>query len=83
MTSLTARAEAILAEAKKLDAILEERKLPYPTFDHDPLDGLSAEHQDLRWSLANASNDLKKLMRGATMHVMDVATCVSLNDDSR
>jgi hypothetical protein len=81
--SLTARAEAILAEAKKLDAILEERNLPYPSFDVDPLDELPAEFQDLRWSLANASNDLKKLMRGAVMHTMDITLCVSLIDVRR
>ncbi len=78
MTSLTARAEAILAQAKKLDAFLEGHGLPYPSFNVDPLDGLPAEMQDLRSSLANASNDLRKLMRGAVMQTIDVAMSVSL-----
>ena len=71
--SLAARAEAILVQARKVDAYLEERGLPYPSFDNDPLDELPGELQDTRWSLANASNDLKRLARGAKMNTIDIA----------
>ena len=79
MTTLTDRAEAILALAKKLDAHLEQNNLPYPSFDeNDSLDALPTELQEQRWALADASNDLKKLMRGPVMHAIDVAMSVSL-----
>lgn len=74
MTSLTGRAEAILALAKKLDSYHEQNNLPYPSFDDDHLDKMPAELQEQRRSLANASNDLKKLMRGPVRHTMDIAT---------
>jgi len=77
MVSLTARAESILAQAKQLDAILEANQLPYPSFDNDPLAQLPKESQDLRWAIANESNDLKKLMRGPVMHTMDIAHSAS------
>ncbi|KAF2877121.1 O-methyltransferase-domain-containing protein [Massariosphaeria phaeospora] len=75
MASLTAKAEAILAHAKQLDAALEEKNLPYPSIHVDPLDDLPAEYQDLRASLANGSNELKKLARGAVMDIMDITFC--------
>lgn len=80
MTSLTGRAEAILALAKKLDSYHEQNNLPYPSFDDDHLDKMPAELQEQRRSLANASNDLKKLMRGPVRHTMDIATSVSFPD---
>jgi hypothetical protein len=76
MASLTSRAEAILAKAKRIDAYLEEKNIPYPSFEHDTLEKLPVELQDVRWSLANDSNDLKKLTRGAVMHTMDVTLSV-------
>ena len=72
MASLTSRAEAILVQAKKIDAYLEEKNIPYPSFEHDTLENLPVELQGVRWLLANDSNDLKKLTRGAAMHTMDV-----------
>ena len=76
MPSLTSMAEAILARAKKLDAYLESKDIPYPSFDEDTLDRLPDELQDDRWALANASNDLKKLACGAAMNIMDMSFSV-------
>lgn len=69
-------AEAILAQAKKLDAHLESRNIPYPSFDEDTLDRLPDELQDDRWALANSSNELKKIVRGAAMGTLDTAMSV-------
>ena len=69
-------AEAILAQAKKLDGYLESNKIPYPSFDEDTLDQLPDELQDDRWALANSTNELKKLARGAAMGTMDTALSV-------
>ena len=78
MTSLTSRAEAILAQAKKLDAYLESNQIPYPTFDEDTLEQLPDELQDERWVLASSSNELKKLARGATFSTIDLALSVRI-----
>ena len=66
-------AETILAQAKKLDAHLESNKIPYSSFEEDTLDQLPDELQDDRWALANSSNELKKLSRGAAMGTIDLA----------
>ena len=71
-------AEAILAQAKKLDAYLETNKIPYPSFDEDTLDQLPDELHDDRWALANSTNELKKLARGAAMGTMDTALSVGI-----
>ena len=71
-------AEAILAQAKELDAYLESHDIPYPSFDEDTLDRLPNELQDNRWALANSSNALKKLTRGAAMGTMDTAVSVCI-----
>lgn len=71
MPSLTSVAEGILAQAKKLDAYLESNNIPYPSFDEDTLDKRPDKLQDDRWALANSSNELKKLARGAAMGTMD------------
>lgn len=77
MSSLTARAELILAQAKQLDAILEANNLDYPTFDNNVLDQLPKDLQAHRWAIANDTNDLKRLMRGPVMQTMDIAHSVS------
>ena len=76
MASLTSRAEAILAQAQKVDAYLEEKNIPYPSFEEDTLENLPLDLQGVRWSLANDTNDLKKLTRGAVMHTMDITMSV-------
>lgn len=73
MPSLTSRAEAILAQAKKIDDYLESKNIPYPSFEEDTLAQLPDELQDDRWALANSTNELKKLARGAAMGTMDTA----------
>ena len=73
MPSLTSMAETILAQAKKLDAYLESNDIAYPSFDEDTLDQLPNRLQDDRWALANSTNELKKLARGAAMGTMDTA----------
>jgi len=79
MPSLTSMAEAILTRAKKLDSYLESNNISYPSFDEDTLDQLPDELQDDRWALANSSNELKKLTRGAAMGTMDTALSVGLS----
>ena len=76
MASLTSRAEAILAQAKKIDAYLEGKNIPYPSFEEDTLEHLPVDLQHVRWSLANDSNNLKKLTRGAIMHPIDIIMSV-------
>ena len=79
MPSLTSMAEAILAQAKKLDAYLDSNDIPHPPFDEDTLDRLPDELQDDRWALANSSNELKKLARGAAMNTMDTTLSVGVH----
>ena len=69
-------AEAALAHAKRLDAYLESNNIPYPSFDEDTLEQLPDVLQDERWALANSSNELKKLARGAAMGTVDTALSV-------
>ena len=76
MPSLTSMAEASLVQAKRLDAYLESNNIPYPSFEEDTLDRLPDGLQDERWALANSSNELKKLVRGAGMGAMDTAFSV-------
>lgn len=78
MSTLTARAELILAKAKQLDAIIEANNLPYPSFDNDVLDRLPKDLQAHRWAIANDANDLKRLMRGPVMQTLDIAHSVSM-----
>lgn len=78
MPSLTSRAEAILVQARKLDAYLESKSIPYPSFEEDTLDQLPDELKDDRWALANSTNELKKLARGAVMGTLDMALSVCI-----
>ena len=82
MPSLTSMAEANLAQAKQLAAYVERNNIPYPTFDEHTLDQLRDELQDDRWALANSSNELKKLVRGAAMGTMDTALSVGVSSSS-
>jgi hypothetical protein len=75
--SLTDRAKIILAQAEHLDAYFENHGLAYPSFDEDTLDYLPPDLQDMRWSLANHANDMKKLVRGPIVCAMDIALNVS------
>ena len=77
MTTLTSRVEGVLEKAKILDAYFEEHGVPYPSFDENALDQLPQELQGYRWAFANEANDLKKLMRGPLMTVLDTASNVS------
>lgn len=82
MPSLTSIAEAILAQAKKLDAYLESNEIRYPSFEEDTLDQLPDKLQDDRWALANSSNELKKLARGAAMGTIDTALNVGVDSSA-
>ncbi|KAK2593655.1 hypothetical protein QQS21_008659 [Conoideocrella luteorostrata] len=73
MPSLTSMAEAILAQAKKIDAYLEAQGSSYPSFEEDTLDELPDKLQNERWALANSANELKQLVRGAEARVTDTA----------
>ncbi len=75
-------AEAILTRAKKLDSYLESNNISYPSFDEDTLDQLPDALQDDRLALANSSNEVKKLTRGAAMGTMDTALSVGLSSPS-
>jgi hypothetical protein len=74
--TFTDRARAILARAELLDAYLANNGLSSPSFDEDTLDALPSQVQDLRWSLANDANDIKKLARGPVVSAMDIALSV-------
>lgn len=75
--SLTSRVEALLAQAKKLDACLEANGISFPSFEEDTLDCLPEELQIERHSLTNASNELTTLLRGAQWSVLDTCYAVS------
>ena len=73
MPSLTSIVEGLLEKAKKLDAYVEANGLPYPSFEIDSLATAPAELQDIRDTLANESNDLKKLAQGPVAFVTEIA----------
>lgn len=70
-------AEVLLAQAKQIDAYLESNHLPYPSFDSDVLADLPSELQNMRMSLANNSDELKKLTQGPVASTMELAFSVS------
>lgn len=59
--SLVELAEGILKNAKALEQHLSSP----PTFQHDTIRYLAAEHDHLRKSLIDASNEINALVRGA------------------
>lgn len=78
MPSLVSIAEELLAQAKKIDALLEKSGTPYPSFDHDTLETLPDDAQKLRRELADTSHTIRQLARGARLSGLDIAFSVSL-----
>ena len=73
MPSLVSLAEELLAQAKKLDEILEQNNIPSTSFDKDTFELLPHEAQELRWDLLDASHNFKQLVRGARLSGLDIA----------
>ena len=64
MPSLTSLAEKALESAKKLDAHLEQRGLPYTSFEDDTLRDMPQELRAERDVLVDSSHTLKRLALG-------------------
>ncbi|ERF77162.1 hypothetical protein EPUS_08466 [Endocarpon pusillum Z07020] len=73
MPSLTSMAKSLLARAQEIDAELEARGIPYPSFDVDTLEKLPFEAQKKRWELVDASHEFRQLTRGAMLSAWDIA----------
>lgn len=72
-SSLVSLAEELLAQAKKLDAVLEQHNIPYTSFEEDTLVLLPHEAEELRTSLVDTSHNFKQLVRGARLSGLDIA----------
>ena len=72
MGSLTALAEELLANAKRLDQHLLSQKLPSTTFDNDTLGDLPPEMESARKTLIDLSQDLKQLSQGPVGSSMEL-----------
>ena len=73
MPSLVSLAEKLLAQATRIDEILEQNNIPYPSFDTDTLESLPDDAQKLRWDLLDTSHDFRQLVRGARLSGLDIA----------
>ena len=78
MPSLVSLAEELLAQAREIDGVLEKNGIPYPSFDHDTLERLPKEAQELRRELADTSHTIRQVTRGARLSGLDIAFNVSL-----
>ena len=64
MPSLTALAEEVLANTKRLDAYLESKGLPYTDFQEDTLSNLPLDLETTRNALVDSAQTLKRLALG-------------------
>lgn len=64
MTTLTAKAEEILAQARQIDAYILTNGLPPPSFDHDSLLNLPPEYETARRGMIDSTHTLKRLAQG-------------------
>ena len=64
MPSLTSIAEEVLAKARDIDRYLDLNGLAARSYNNDILADLPGDLQNVRYSLANSSNELKKLAQG-------------------
>ena len=78
MPSLVSLAEELLAQAKKIDEVLEQNGIQYPSFDRDTLETLPEDVQKLRGELCDTSHTIRQLVRGARLSGLDIAFAVSL-----
>ena len=79
MPSLTSLAEQMLAQAKVIDGFLEQKNIPYTSFDEDTLESLPEEIQKVRWDLLDTSHIFKQLVRGPAHSGLDIAFSVCPN----
>lgn len=75
--SLTPIAEAILHQARILDAYTQSANLPPFSFDTDQILGLPAEVEEARKELINQSQKIKRLALGPVGVLMEVLYTVS------
>jgi hypothetical protein len=73
MPSLVSLAEELLAQAKKIDAVLEQNNIPCTSFEEDTLESLPDDAQKLRWDLLDTSHNFRQLVRGARLSGLDIA----------
>lgn len=73
MPSLVSLAEELLAQAKRIDGLLEQHNIPHPSFDKDTLELLPDVAQKLRWDLLDTSHTFTQLLRGARLSGLDIA----------
>ncbi|CRG88299.1 Sterigmatocystin 8-O-methyltransferase [Talaromyces islandicus] len=73
MSSLTALAEELLAQSKRIDEILEQNGIPHTSFEEDTLELLPDRAQKLRWDLLDTSHIFRQLIRGPRLSGLDIA----------
>ena len=78
MQSLVSLAEDLLAQAKQIETILEQKNISHTSFDNDTLESLPEDAQKLRWNLLDTSHKFRQLVRGARLSGLDVAFGVLL-----
>lgn len=78
MPSLTSIAEEVLAKAREIDRYLESNGLAAPSYDNDVLADLPGDLENVRYSLVNSSNELKKLAQGLAVLGKELSTGVTL-----
>lgn len=77
MSTLAARAEEILAQAKQLDTYIASSGLPHTSFAHDSLTELPAELERVRLDMVNSTQQLKRLAQGAVSSTVEMLYSVS------
>jgi hypothetical protein len=76
MSSLTAVAEQLLAQSKRIDEVLEQHSIKNTSFEEDTLELLPDHVQKLRWDLLDTSHTFLQLLRGPRLSGLDIAYSV-------
>ena len=66
MSSFTQLAEKILANAKRLDSFISSNNLPPASFDQDSFSTLPPDLQDIRSTVIDSAQTIRKLALGPT-----------------
>lgn len=77
MASLTAIAEGILADARRLDQYTASKGISASTFENDSLSNLPEDLEERRKSLVDSTQRLKQLAHGPVGLLLEVLFFVS------
>ncbi|KAL9051499.1 MAG: hypothetical protein Q9162_005972 [Coniocarpon cinnabarinum] len=73
MPSLVLLAEELLTQARQFEEILEQNRIGCPSFDHDTLENLPDDAQELRKDICDTSHTIQQLARGARLSGLVIA----------